>query len=414
MTPFLALAALLVAFALLLLIPPLVRARRRVATVAADQPGTALAVLREQLAELEVERAAGRVDEATYLRNRSELERRALEEGEGEAAAGPRWQPARAWGIALLLGLPVLAAGMYLLLGNPEGLDPAKVAGPAQHQFTPAQVEGMVAKLAARLENEPDNLEGWMMLARSYTMLGRAEAAEKAYRHLAEKMPDNAQVIADWADALGAARGGTLIGEPETLIARALKLEPRNMNALALAGSAAFEKADYAGAARHWERILEQLPPGEELAESVRASVAEARAKAGLPPLAGSPPPPVAATPAAGSGPGLSLRGEIRLAPALAAQAKPEDTVFVFARGGEVGPPIAALRLSVAQLPAAFDFSGAPLMNPSGAVPEKVVVGVRVSRSGQPVGAPGDLEGFSAPVAPNAQGVIVTVDRVRP
>ncbi|MBL8446583.1 MAG: c-type cytochrome biogenesis protein CcmI [Zoogloeaceae bacterium] len=413
MITFLALAALLVAFALLLLIPPLVRVRRSPAPPATDQAGTALSVLREQLAELEVERAAGRIDETSYLRNRHELERRALEEGEGEPVAGPRWQPARGWGIALLVGLPTLAAGFYLMLGNPAGLDPAKVAGGSQHQFTPEQVEGMVAKLAARLESEPDNLEGWMMLARSYTMLGRAEAAEKAYRHLAAKMPDNAQVIADWADALGAARGGSLLGEPEALIARALKLEPRNMKALALAGSAAFEKADYAGAAHQWERILEQLPPSEELAESVRASVAEARAKAGLPPLAGAPSTPMAAMPAP-PGPGLTLRGEIRLAPALAAQAKAEDTVFVFARGGEVGPPIAALRLTVAQLPARFDFTGAPLMNPAGGLPEKVVVGVRVSRSGQPVGAPGDLEGFSPPVAPGAQGVLVTVDRVRP
>lgn len=416
MSSFLVFAALLVAGALLLVVPPLVRRHGRQRPQAeADQASTALAVLREQLADLETERAAGRVDAETYTRSRDELERRALEEGAREAATTPGWQPARGWGVALLVGLPAVAAVLYLLIGNPAGLDPALATG-GQQQYSQEQIEGMVAKLAARMADEPDNLEGWMMLARSQTMLGRSVEAEKAYRHLAAKMPDNAQVLADWADALGAAQGGTLVGEPEQIIARALKLEPGNIKALALAGSVAFEKADYTGAAGNWEKILAQLPPGEELAASVRAGVEEARAKAGLPPLAGAAPaaPVAPAVAATAPGPGLQLSGEIRLAPALAAQAKPEDAVFVFARAGEGGPPIAALRFTVAQLPAHFDFAQATLMARGGALPDRVVVGARISRSGQPVGASGDLEGYSVPVVLDAKGVTVTVDRVRP
>lgn len=415
MSSFLAFAALLVAGALLLLVPPLVRRGRQRPPVEADQASTALAVLREQLADLEAERSAGRVDAETYSRSRDELERRALEEGAREASATATWQPARVWGVALLVGLPALAAALYLFIGNPAGLDPALVAGGKQ-QYSQEQIEGMVAKLAARMEKEPDNLEGWMMLARSQTMLGRPVEAEKAYRHLAARMPDNAQVLADWADALGAAQGGTLVGEPEQLIARALKLEPQNIKALALAGSVAFEKGDYAGAAGNWERILAQLPPGEELAVSVRASVEEARAKAGLPPLAGAAPVAPVAPAVAATAPGTSLQvsGEIRLAPALMAQAKPEDAVFVFARAGEAGPPFAAMRFTVAELPVRFDFSQATLMGRGGPLPDRVVVGARISRSGQPVGASGDLEGYSVPVALDAKGVAVTVDRVRP
>ena len=406
MTTFLLLAALLLAGALLFLLPPLLgrRSRRSAAMATEDQAATAVAVLREQLTDLEAERAAGRVGDQTYLRSRDELERRVLEEGAQEAADHPAWHSARAWAVATALLVPVAALGLYLTLGNPEGLDPAKVAGGGRQQFSQEQIEGMVATLAARMEKEPDNLEGWMMLARSYTMLGRPAEAEKAYRHLAEKMPDNAQVLADWADAMGAAQGRTQVGEPEKLITRALQLDPNNLKGLALAGSVAFEKGDYAAAARHWEKILTQLPPEEELAESVRASVAEARAKAGLSPLAEAAPVTKA---------GLKLTGEVKLAPALATQAKPEDTVFIFVRG-EGGPPIAALRVTVAQLPAKFDFAGAPLMLQGRPIPERVIVGARVSRSGQPAGAPGDLEGAVGPVAAGAQGVSVTVDKVRP
>lgn len=409
MTTFLLFAALLVAGALLLVIPPLVghRSRRSAEMAREDQAATALAVLREQLADLEAERAAGRVDAESYARSKDELERRALEEGVRQSASAPPWKPARVWGAAMLVGLPAAAVGLYLMIGNPDGLDPARVAASGEEQISREQIEGMVAKLAERLTREPDNLEGWMMLARSYTMLGRPADAEQAYRHLAGKMPDNAQVLADWADAMGTARGRTLVGEPEKLIAQALKLDPNNLKALALAGSVAFEKSDFAGASSHWEKMLTQLPPGEELAESVRASVAEARAKGGLPPLAAT---PVAAPPSGG----LALAGEVRLAPDLAAKAQPGDAVFVFVRGGEGGPPLAALRFTVAQLPARFDFASAPLMVQGQPIPPKLVVAARVSRSGQPKASSGDLEGFSGPVASDASGVMVTVNQVRP
>lgn len=418
MSTFLLMAALLVAGALLLVIPPLVghRSRRSAAMAREDQAATALAALREQLAELEAERAAGRVEAEAYARSKDELERRALEEGARQSAGGPPWRPARAWGLAMLLGVPGLAAGLYLLIGNPDGLDPAKIAGSGQEQISQEQVEGMVAKLAQRMANEPDNLEGWMMLARSYTMLGRPAEAEKAFRHLAGKMPDNAQVLADWADALGAAQGRSLVGEPEKIIARALAADPNNLKTLALAGSVAFEKQDFATASRHWERLLAQLPPGEELADSVRASIAEARAKGGLPPLAAAPAaPPAPVAPAAeAASSGLKLAGEVRLAPALAAQARPEDAVFVFVRSGEGGPPLAALRFTVAQLPVRFDFAGAPLMLQGRPIPPQVVVAARVSRSGQPRAASGDLEGSSPPVAGDTSGITITVDQVRP
>lgn len=403
-------AAALVVGALLMLVPPLFSRHRR-DEGGTEQAAVALALLRGQLTELEVERTSGTIDAAEYARRREELERRVLEEGDAsrsEAVGGS----ARGLGIALLLAVPLAALGLYLALGEPRGLDPAQVAGEA-HQFTPEQVQEMVAQLAQRMENEPDNIEGWTMLARSYSALGRYDEAVRAYRHLAERIPDDAQLYADWADALGGARGGDLSGEPTALIDKALALDASNVKALALAGTVAFQKQDYAGAVRHWEKILAQLPPEEELARAVRASVDEARAKAGMPALpAASASAPVAAPDAAPDSP-LRVAGEVRLDPALAGKVAAGDTLFVFVRPAAGGPPLAALRLSAAEFPARFDFTGAPLMGAAGDVPEQVVVGARISKSGNATPATGDAEGIAVAVAKDARGVLVTIDRVR-
>lgn len=407
-------AAALVVGALLMLVPPLFSARHRKADGegGTEQAAAALALLRGQLAELEAERDGGTIDAAEYTRRREELERRVLQEGDAaraEAVTGS----ARGWGIAVLLAVPLAALGLYLALGEPRGLDPAQVAGGDDHQITPEQVQEMVAQLAQRLENEPDNLEGWTMLARSYSFLGRYDEAVRAYRHLAERMPDDAQLYADWADALGGSRGGDLSGEPQQLIDKALALDASNVKALALAGTVAFQKQDYAGAVQHWEKILAQLPPEEELARAVRASVDEARAKAGMPPLAATPPSaPIAAPDAAPASP-LRVAGEVRLDPALAGKVDANDTLFVFVRPAAGGRPLAALRLSAADLPARFDFTGAPLMGAAGDVPEQVVVGARISKSGNATPAAGDAEGVAASVARDARGVVVTIDRER-
>jgi cytochrome c-type biogenesis protein CcmH len=405
---FILIAAALLVGALLVVLPPLMRGGKTHGPV--DQAGTALAVLREQLADLETEYAGGRLSERSYRQSRDELERRVLAEGESDPADLPAagGRAAGGWAALVLVVVPVSALVLYFAVGNPAGLDPARVAE-QQPKFTQEQVEGMVATLAARMEKEPDNVEGWTMLARSYMVMGRYAEAEKAYGHLAQRMPQSAQALADWADALAAAGGGTLTGEPEKLIARALQIDPHNMKALALAGSVAYERQDYAGASRHWEAILAGLQPDQaQLAESIRGSIAEARAKGGLPPLADAAPSPAVAAA------GFKVSGEVRIDAALAAQAKPEDTVFVFLRGETGGPPFAALRFSVAQLPAKFDFTAAPAMLQGRPAPASVVVGARVSRSGNAMPSSGDLEGFSGPVAADAPGVRVSIDKMRP
>lgn len=414
MITFIILAGLLVAGALVLVLPPLfgrgAAARRTTAAADAVQAESALAVLREQLADLDAEYAGGRMDEETYARNREELERRALDEGQS-VAVGPPPLPSRFWAFAVAVGLPVLAIGGYMWVGTPDALDPQKVAG--QQGFSAEQVEDMVGSLVARLEKEPDNVEGWAMLARSWLVLENYPEASKAYARLAELIPDNADVVADWADVV-AAQHGSVLGEAEALIARALAIDPDHIKALALAGTASYQRGDYAAAASHWERILSRAPPGEEVTRALRASINDARSKAGMAPLA-----EVAGEAASVTAPAppesgeLKLAGRIELAAALQDRVGADDAVFVFVRGTAGGPPIAALRFKGSELPVEFSFAGVARMAGDGPLPERVSLAARVTKGGDVSARTGDLEGRVDDLATDASGVSLTIDQIR-
>lgn len=426
MIPFVILATVLVAGALLLVVPPMLGAGARAREHARRQrqAETALVVLREQLAELEGERNAGNIDEAEYQRSREELEQRALEEGRAAETAAD-FGPARKWAVAVIVALPLVVGGFYYVLGEPRGLDPAQIAQPEEHQITPEQMASLVAQLAERLERQPDDVQGWLMLGRSYAMLNDAEAAAAIWRKIGDRVPDHPDVLADWADLLAVAAGGKVDGDPERLVKRALELEPTHFKALALAGTFAFTRQDFAAASRYWERILRNVDPGEEVYGPILASVNEARTKAGMAPLedgargAAGPSAALADPKAADSGgsganakDALTLSGRVSLAPELASRVAPNDAVYVFARPEGGGIPVAALRLRGSDLPATFSFADAARMSED-PLPEKLSVVARVSKQGDPAPEPGDLEGAPLSVAPDAAGVEIVIDRVR-
>lgn len=412
MTGFILIVAALAAGALLFVVPPMLGfgRRRREHAARLHQADVALVVLREQLAELEAEHAAGTLSDVEYKRARGEIEMRALDEGRA-ADDGSDTRPARLTAVGLAVVVPVLALVVYLWIGEPDGLDPAKIAGEPAHEITLEQMTGLVAQLADRVEADPSDPTAWMMLVRSYAMIGDPQGAADTWRRIGDKAPDDADILADWADMLVAAAGGDFTGEPDRLLARALALEPDNFKALALSGSAAYQRNDYALAVMHWERILAQVPPTEEAFGQVLSSVNEARSRAGMPPLAadGSEQASVQAEPAGG---GLALSGTITLDESLHDQVLPEETIFVFVRPASGGIPVAALRFRVADLPISFDFSGVPLMTQS-PLPDEVVIAARVSRGGDATARAGDLEGASGAVAVDAGEVSVVIDRVR-
>lgn len=404
--------ALLLLLALGWLLPGLLRPRGGRATAAA---GANLAVYRDQLQEAERDLAADLITPERYEQLRAEIQRRVLEDT-ATAAAPASAVPARRTALVLALLLPLASVGTYLAIGQPQALQVA--ADEAQHAVGAQDVEAMVAKLAERLQAEPANAEGWLMLARSYAALQRYPDAAAALRKLDQLQPDNPDTLTDLADVIAMASGRRLAGEPAQLVRRALAINPQHPKALALGGTIAFEAGDYRGAREQWQRLVAQLPADSELARTVQGSIDEAdrlAAAGGAAPAKTAPAAAAAVPPAAASGPALS--GEVTLSPALAARVAAGDTLYVFARAAE-GPrmPLAILRQPVGDWPLRFRLDDTSAMTPasrlSGA--RTVVVGARISRSGNATAQSGDLIGQSEPVASDAQGVRIVIDRVNP
>ncbi|MCC7327811.1 MAG: c-type cytochrome biogenesis protein CcmI [Burkholderiales bacterium] len=332
--------------------------------------------------------------------------------------------------LVLVACVPVLAGAMYFVLGNPAAIS-APAQGAAQGMNDP-QLVAMVDTLAARLQASPEDGEGWLMLGRSYRALGRYDASALAFGEAAKRMPPNAPLYADWAETVAQAQGRSLVGQPTELLARALALDPKNPKALALSGSAAMERGDPATAAVMWKRLRAVLPPespdiaeidavlaritesapGSDAQRAVPAPVASAAPGTAAAASASAPTADAAATSSA-----TGIEGRVELDPKLASRAAPNDTVFIFARDPDGSRmPLAALKIAVAELPKSFALTDAMAMSPAATISKaaRVVVEARVSRSGNVVAQPGDLAGSSAPVAPGARNLTVTIDRVLP
>jgi len=389
MTGFWIFGAALAALALVLLLRPLLFSGKG-GKVGRDDAN--ISIYKDQLRELDADLAAGKLAPADHARSRAELEARLLQDVAPQAreSAPPRGGT-RALIVTLALAVPLSAAALYLGVGNPGALGPRS----DPHTFDAQQLTALVERLAARMRDKPDDAEGWKLLGRSYVALGRFPEALGAYSKAAALKPRDAELLADLADVLATTRSERLQGEPEKLVLRALEIDPQNLKALALAGTAAFDRKDYAAAARYWQRMLPLVEPGSEDARQIQGSIAEARSLGGVAQRA--------------------LNGRVSISKKLAAQAAPDDLVFIFARAVEGPPmPLAVKRVRVRDLPLEFalddSMAMAPGMNLSAHA--RVVVGARISKSGQPTAQPGDLQGFSAPVANDARNVTVVIDSV--
>ncbi len=272
MTLFAVFAALLVGVVAVFLLPPLWRERRQVRTVD-DRKAANLAIFRDQLAELEREKQEGTLAEPDYVQAKAELQKRMLQEVDGSEAADGMVHAGRerSTAIALLILLPVLGLAGYLVLGNPRALDPA--THQARPQMTPEQINAMVTRLAEKQKANPDDLQGWLMLARSYKTLGRYDEAIEAYGKAEKVINDDSDLLASYAETIALAKGEGFKGKPGKLIERSLKLNPEHPHTLFLAGAAAMERNDRKQGVIYWEKLLPMVEPGSEIEQMLRQGI---------------------------------------------------------------------------------------------------------------------------------------------
>ncbi len=410
MIPFWIAAACLLAGALLFVLPPLLGRTGSRATLSRERIN--LAVFQDELRQLQADVDAGLIDPEQQQAARREIEQRVAEDVVDNNALVVT--KARQPGLALLIGvaLPVLGIATYLWVGSPESFNPAaqSTLEPGQpHAVTPQQIAERVEQLSARLKDKPDDVEGWVMLARSLSMLQRFGESAEAYRNATCLLPDHPDLLADYADILAMAQGRRLAGQPEALALRALAANPNHLKAMARSGSAAFERQDYKQAVARWQPILALVPADSEAARSIKNSIAEARRLGGL---AEDAPVEQAAAVAVDA----FVSGRVSLASQLAGRVSPNDTVFIFARA-ESGPPmpLAILRRQVRDLPLDFRLDDSMAMSPQMRLSRypRVVVSARVSKSGGAMPASGDLQSAITPLALGGSADLV-IDRVLP
>lgn len=395
---------------------------------------TATLNLLHQLTQLRELHASGVLLPEQYDSARAPLERRIIDDlldgvvmpTSAVPVADPKPPKRRAGKAPLALaGLVVaLAVAGYAWKGAPSQLGavaasatPATAAdgSASPHATNAEQIAAMADKLALRMQSQPEDAEGWAMLARSYSVLARYQDAEQAYRKATTLRADDAALWTDFADALAMNQGGKLAGEPMQFVEKALKLDPAHVKALSLSGTYAFSQKRYAEAAKLWQKVVDIGNPEDPVVKQSASSLTEARELAGLPAQSPSPPKNAGGVAAAGA----TVSGVVRLSAKLGKLTSPSDTVFIFARSADPAQrmPLAILRKQVKDLPYTFTLDDSLAMsaaNPLSSSP-KVLVGARVSKSGNAVPQAGDFSVLSPELALGTHSLVLEIqDAVKP
>ncbi len=417
MTAFWVVVAIMSLVASLLLVWPIWK--RKVEKPVMGQDQLNVAIFEDRMKELDAELANGVLTKERYEQAKNELQRDLLQNtgsDSGLTAAKPgvdgRW-------VAPLVAVLVPAAAIYIYLqvGTPEIIGkPPMTAQAPRHQAGGAaaqmagDMETMVQRLRERLQENPQDVDGWVLLGRSMAMLKRYQEAADAYGKAYELVGDVPEIMAQYAETLALTQGGRFQGRPAELLRRAKEVDPKAPRVLWLLGVVAAQRGDSAEAVQTWNQLLALLPPESEAAQMVKGSIEQ---------LSGSSSSSGVTTPAERV-PNVTAAGAIKLrvdiSPELREKASPDDVIFIFARPLQ-GPrmPLAAVRHQVKELPLTITLDDS--MSMAGkklSAYDEVNVVARISKSASPTPQSGDLEG-SVVARTNAPGEIsLNIDRVRP
>lgn len=411
MTTFWIISALLLIVAALFVGIPLWRGVARDNAVVRDAAN--LEIYRDQIAEMDADLRNGLLTPELHEQGKRELQARLLDEVHpaGQQDAAVQRNPFKTLSIVLAVLLPLASVGLYLQLGNLQAFSPVAVHGgmAAQGDSAPS-----LQSLEERVAQSPADPEALLMLARAYSESGRFADAAQTYERLTKIVPDEAWIWADYADAL-AMTHSTLMGAPTKLLEKAIKLDPNNLKTLALSGTAAMERGDYAAAVRHWEKLLKLVPAENPDTQMIKDGVHQARqllaqskgGKAALEQINQA----QAKSAAAGK---ERISGTVTLSDDLKNQAGPDDTLFILARAAQ-GPkmPLAIIRKQVKDLPFQFSLDDSMAMSPEMQMSnfDQVVVVARISKSGNAMPQPGDLQGISRALPLGTAGIKLVIDQ---
>lgn len=434
MTQFSIYAAGLTLLAMAFVVLPLLRSRYRTG-MNADELN--LTVFKQQLTELDNDLEAGNLDQERYDAAKKDLEKELLSDlGEQPSATlappskGTRWMALSA------LLVPAIALTFYQLVGSPEIIQLLAEQPPASANGSPhAQASGkgdmpsmdvLVQRLAEKLEKQPDNPDGWVMLGRSYLSMGQKAKALEAFERALKLDGENVGSLLAYAETVGATNGNNFTGKAAPMIEKAYSLEPENPNALWMSGILSYQQGDYRGALTRWEKLQAMLTPQSSEIESVGRAIDDARQQLGMAPTYPALPAIAQARPVGNGTPDTRAAGggsadvevKVSLSREMLQQTAPNDLVFIYAKALSGPPmPLAAARKQVKDLPLTLRLDDSMAMMPQLKISgfEQVTIGARISRSGSPMAQSGDLEGEVSPVTPGqSETVEVVINSVHP
>mgnify|MGYP000433076195 FL=1 len=353
-------------------------------------------VYRDQILDLDREHDSGHISDEEWQQSRDELSLRLLEDTSAvDDPAAKTEKPAIWTAVVLAVALPLGSMGFYMWVGQPEALNPLALKTP--DQVDPKDLTKMAQTLAEKLQDKPDNLQGWVMLGRTYRTLENFDAALRAYDS-ALKLSDDDDLKLERIEVIAMQRQGQFEGEPWNVIREVLQRDPQHFGALLTAGSASYAEGKFADALKYWEQARKPLDANNPDLAGLESAIATVRERLGMP--------PAKAAPAATSG--LNVTGQVNLSASLKSKASPNDVVFIYAtpaNGDRM--PLAIFKTTVSQLPFNFTLDDSTAMAPDRKLSAagEVMVKVRVTKSGNAMPQSGDLSGSLGPVKVGAKGL---------
>lgn len=411
-------ASILIGLACLFVVPPLWTKKT---IIESDEEQQNIDIARQRAKELKAQLQAKELSQTQYDEQFAELEL-ALNDDLSVANATLQQQSQGRWiSFVILFGLPIMTVALYIALGNQQALQRDASAPAAQQQFTADDINAMVAGLAARLEQQPDDAQGWLMLGRSYKYLQQFDKAVPAFAKAYELLGEEPEVMLQYADSLAMLNGGRVTGKAAELVYKTLAIMPNSTTALWLAGMAKAEAGEFNQAIAYWRHLETLLPAGSESQREVQTLMAQVEAQIPGAPAASAAAEKqtavkeVAVPLAEAAAPTKAIiEVSVSLSSEFATLVKATDTVFIYAQALS-GPqmPLAIVRKQVSNLPLTVTLSDAQAMAPAFKLSafKDVKLIARISKSGNAIKQPGDFIGIVEPISvPETNKVAITID----